>query len=166
VAVFAGAFTTEGATAIAAWGDLNTFDIVESVSDLVARSLVTADVSHDEAIFRLLEMTRAYAGEKLTVGTENSTVHRRHAEYCRDLLDRAEARWTASTAADWPRAYGWLIDDVRRGLRWAFSPPGDAALGVELTTKSAALFFQPTRLSVTTANAGMRASWSRFSPKL
>jgi hypothetical protein len=43
LSVFAGAFTLESAGVIAARGDLASFNIINSISDLVARSLVSAD---------------------------------------------------------------------------------------------------------------------------
>jgi predicted ATPase len=142
LSVFAGEFTLESAGVIAAWGDLAAFNIINSISDLVARSLVSADVSRDETFFRLLDTTRAYAREKLALRTDGPMLARRHAEHCRDILNRAEAQWSASTTAEWLSMFGRLIDDVRAALDWAFTPEGDALVGLEITTKSAALFFQ------------------------
>ena len=142
LSAFAGEFTLESASAVAAWGDLAAFDIIDSISDLVARSLVIADVSRDETFFRLLDTTRAYAREKMALGTDRLQLARRHAEHFRDLLNRSEAEWSKSTTAEWLSMFGRLIDDVRLALDWAFSPEGDALLGIEITTKSAPLFFQ------------------------
>jgi predicted ATPase/DNA-binding winged helix-turn-helix (wHTH) protein len=142
LSVFAREFTLESASVVAAWGGLASVDIIDSLSDLVARSLVTADVSREETFFRLLDTTRAYAREKLALGADGPLLARRHAEHCRDLLNRAEAEWSVSTTAEWLSMFGRLIDDVRAALDWAFTPDGDALLGVEITTKSAALFFQ------------------------
>jgi predicted ATPase/DNA-binding winged helix-turn-helix (wHTH) protein len=141
LSVFAGAFTLESAGVIAAWGDLASFNIINSISDLVARSLVSADVSRDETFFRLLDTTRAYAREKLASRTDGPMLARRHAKHCRDLLNRGEAQWSLM-AAEWLSTFGRLIDDVRAALDWAFTSEGDTLLGLEITTKSAALFFQ------------------------
>jgi predicted ATPase/DNA-binding winged helix-turn-helix (wHTH) protein len=142
LSIFAGEFTLESAEVVAAWGDLASFNITDSISDLVARSLILADVSRDKTFFRLLDTTRAYAREKLALRTDGPMLARRHAEHCRDLLNQAEAQWSASTAVEWLSMFGRLIDDVRAALDWTFTSEGDALLGVELTTKSAALFFQ------------------------
>ncbi len=141
LAVFAGEFTLESACALAAWGGLSSAAIIDAVSDLVARSLLTADVSREETFFRLLETTRAYAREKIEHSAEAAALGRRHAEHCLELLRRAEAEWPAATTARWLAAFGRLVDDVRVALAWAFSPEGDAALGIELTTKAAPLLF-------------------------
>jgi hypothetical protein len=38
--------------------------------------------------------------------------------------------------------YGRQIDNVRLALDWAFSPPGDASIGVRLTVAAIPLWFQ------------------------
>jgi predicted ATPase/DNA-binding winged helix-turn-helix (wHTH) protein len=142
LSIFAGSFTLDAASAVAAADGLDAFAIVESLSDLVARSLVAPDVSRDETRFRLLETTRVYAREKLALGRDGAPLARRHAAYCLDRLEWGEANWSSSPAADWLAVLGGLIDDVRAALAWAFAPAGDAGLGLELTVKSAPLFFQ------------------------
>jgi len=142
LSVFSGTFTLGSATAVAAWGELNASDVVEGISDLVAQSLVSADVSRDETFFRLLETTRAYAREKLNADADASQMARRHAEHCRDLLGEAERALSEDRTTDWHEEYGWLIDDLRASLTWAFSPRGDADFGVTLTVAAVPLWFQ------------------------
>ena len=72
--------------------------------------------------YRLLETTRAYALEKLAESGELEQVARRHAEYYRDLFERAEAEWETRPTAEWLAEYGRQIDNVRAALDWAFSP--------------------------------------------
>ncbi len=142
LAVFPGAFTLGSATAVAAWGELSASDVVEGISDLVTQSLLSADVSRDETLFRLLETTRAYAREKLSADSNASQTARRHAKHCLELLSEAEATHSDNRAADWKEKYGGLIDDLRASLTWAFSPRGDAAFGVTLTVAAIPLWFQ------------------------
>ena len=54
--------------------------VLESLSDLVAKSIVLADVSGDAVSHRLLETTQAYAYEKLNEAGELEPVRRRHAQ--------------------------------------------------------------------------------------
>ena len=102
------------------------------MANLVAKSLVSADVSGVAVRYRLLDTTRAYALQKLAESGELEAVQRRHAEHHRDLLERAEAEWEAPTA-EWLADYGHKINDVRSALNWAFSAEGDASIGVALT---------------------------------
>jgi predicted ATPase len=92
--------------------------------------------------YRLLETTRAYAFEKLIDTGELEQVARRHAEYYRDLFERAEAEWETRPTAEWLEEYRHGLDNVRAALDWAFSPSGDAATGVALTAASVPLWFQ------------------------
>src|SRR5262249_39474868 len=117
-------------------------DVIEGVANLVAKSLVSADVGGAVVQYRLLDTTRAYAMQKLTESGEVEDYVRRHAEHHRDLLERAEAEWEARPTGEWLEDYGRRIDDVRSALKWAFSPSGDASIGVALTVASIPLWMQ------------------------
>src|SRR5262249_20106501 len=91
---------------------------------LVAKSLITADVGNAVVNYRLLETTRVYGLGKLKESGESELFARRHAEYFRDLFERAETEWETRPAAEWLTAYGRQIDNVRTALDWAFSPGG------------------------------------------
>src|SRR6202521_2213495 len=90
LAIFAGGFTLQAASAIAATDELAGADIVDCAVNLVAKSLVAADLGGATGWYRLIETTRAYALEKLTQSGEFEQLARCHAEYCRDLFERAE----------------------------------------------------------------------------
>jgi predicted ATPase/DNA-binding winged helix-turn-helix (wHTH) protein len=142
VAIFAGGFTLHAASTIAATDEIAGSDIVDCAANLVAKSLVAADLGGETGWYRLLETTRAYALEKLTQSGEFEQVARRHAEYCRDLFERAEAEVQTRPASEWLAAYGRRIDNVRAALDWAFSPTGDVAVGVALTVAAVPLWGQ------------------------
>src|SRR5262249_3815394 len=139
LSVFSCFITLESAAAVAADAS---FDVVEGVANLVAKSLVFADVGKAGVDYRLLETPRAYAMQKLSASGELQDYVRRHAEHHRDLLERAEAEWEARPTAEWLEEYGRRIDDVRSALKWAFSPSGDASTGVALTVASIPLSTQ------------------------
>ena len=132
LAVFAGAFTLESASAVAASADITPSDVVDCVANLVAKSLLTA-VGSAIAQYRLLETTRAYALEKLSESSELQRFARRHAEFCRGVFETAAAEWETRPTAEWLAAYGRHLDNVRAALDWAFSSSGDAEIGVALT---------------------------------
>jgi predicted ATPase/DNA-binding winged helix-turn-helix (wHTH) protein len=142
LAIFAGGFTLQAATTVAATDEIGGLDIVDCAANLVAKSLVTADLGGATEWYRLLETTRAYALEKLTQSGEFEQLARRHAEYCRDLFERAEAELQTCSAAEWLAAYGRRIDNLRAALDWAFSPTGEVAVGVALTIAAVPLWVQ------------------------
>jgi predicted ATPase/DNA-binding winged helix-turn-helix (wHTH) protein len=131
--VFAGAFTVEAVAAIAASPEVPASDVIGCVANLVAKSLVVAEIGGIDVRYRLLDTTRAYALQKLTDSAEFEMVARRHAEFCLHLLERAEAERQTEAAADWLATYGGQTDNVCFALDWAYSPRGDVALGEALT---------------------------------
>ena len=142
LSVFAGSFTLDAAAAIAASPEITGPDVVEYVANLVAESLVSADLGGAVTSYRLLETTRAYAREKLVESGEVDGFGRRHAEYQRNLFERAQSEWETQPTAQWLAAYGRELDNLRAALDWAFTPGGDAAIGVGLTTAAVPLWFQ------------------------
>jgi len=151
LAVFVGAFTLDAASAVAAGVDIPASEVADSVTNLVGKSLVSTDVGGAIVYYRLLETTRAYAREKLNESAEFDHVARRHAEYFRDLFERAEAELETRPIAEWLGAYRPHIDDVRLALDWAFSPRGDAGVAVVLTAAALPLW---THLSLVTECRG------------
>jgi predicted ATPase/DNA-binding winged helix-turn-helix (wHTH) protein len=145
LAIFAGGFTLEAATAIGTSPEspeIAALDVVDAVANLVAKSLVGIHVDAATVRYRLLETTRAYALEKLTAGGEFEQVARRHAAYYRDFFEQAEVECETRPTAEWLEDYRHWIDNVRTALDWAFSPSGDASIGIALTAASVPLWFQ------------------------
>ena len=139
LAVFAGGFTLESASAAVASPDIAAADVVDCIANLVSKSLLTA-VGSGIAQYRLLETTRAYALEKLIGSGELERFARRHAEYYRGVFEAALAQWEIRPTAEWLAAYGPHLDNVRAALDWAFSPSGDAETGIPLTVSAVPLW--------------------------
>jgi len=139
--MFSGGFTVEAAAAVA-MDSATGCEAIERLADLVAKSLVVADVSGTKPRFRLLETTRAFAIEKLDESGERQQVARRHAAYYRQLFERAAAEAPARAAADWLADYTQDIDNLRAALDWAFSPGGKASTGVALTAAALPLWIR------------------------
>lgn len=131
LAVFAGDFSLEAATAVA--GDLSATALTDHLVNLIGKSLIVADLGGDAPHYRLLMTTRLYALEKLRGTGELRDTARRHADYHRQLFAHAEADSGTTPQSEWLAIYGGHIDDIRAGLDWAFSAEGDAAIGVALT---------------------------------
>lgn len=149
LSIFTGAFSPEAARAVAA---SDTDDVIEALANLVAKSLLTADIGGTVPQYRLLETTRAYSHEKLTESGELQDVSRRHAEYLRALFAKAQSEWDSRPAVEWLAEYGGQIDNMRRALEWAFSTVGDKALGVALSTAAVPLWMQMSLMNECRAN--------------
>jgi predicted ATPase len=140
LAVFAGDFTAEAASLVAAGGEIAASEVVRSLMNLVTKSLVSFETGSTIAHYRLHETTRAYALEKLAESGEFDQVARRHANYYRDLFDGAEIELDTLPTAEWLVRYGHQIGQVRAALDWAFSPTGAAEVGVALTLAAVPLW--------------------------
>ena len=140
--IFPGFFDLEAARAVAADADLAPVSIVVGLSDLVAKSMIAAQLDTATTRYRLLETTRAYALEKADEHGEREQLARRHAEHFRQLFERAEADLETQPTAERLADYGRYIDDLRAALDWSFSPYGEPAIGVAITVASLQLWLQ------------------------
>ena len=75
--VFAGGFTLGAAAAVAGRRELDTFDVLDLLGQLVDKSLVVADDTSDGTRYRLLETIRQYALERLDDAGETDDVRQR-----------------------------------------------------------------------------------------
>jgi predicted ATPase len=143
--IFAGSFTADAATTVAMDAETTSIDAMDRLADLVAKSLVVADVGGTKPRFRLLDTTRAYAREKLTESGEAEQIARNHAAYFRDLFMQAASETQLPVPARGAVRHGQEIDNVRAALDWAFSAAGGTSIGIDLT---AAYVPQWTQLSL------------------
>jgi predicted ATPase/DNA-binding winged helix-turn-helix (wHTH) protein len=164
--IFAGGFTVEAAEAVAIDAADTPGEAIDRLADLVAKSLVVADVGGARPRFRLLDTTRAYAIEQAAGSGESERIARGHAEYYRRLFERAEGEAPARPADEWLADYAPEIDNLRTALDWAFSPGGGGSIGVALTAAAVALWMrlslpEECRGRVTRALAALGAEASR-----
>jgi predicted ATPase/DNA-binding winged helix-turn-helix (wHTH) protein len=146
LAVFAGAFIIEAVRAVVTGPELSASTAVDGTFSLIAKSLIQTEGAGRRR-YRLLDTTRAYAFEKLEDGGGTRAVACRHANYYRDVFERAEAEERTLPATEWLALYGWHIDNVRAALDWAFSPQGDAAIGAALTAAALPLWMHVSLLA-------------------
>ena len=147
LAVFAGPFTMDSASAILAGIGTAADSAVDAIANLVIKSLVVADTDRTIALYRLLDTTRDYALFKLEESGERDRLARLHAQHYRAVLERAQAGWETRPATEWLDRHRHLLDNARTALHWAFSDTGDAATGVALTIAAIPLWFQLSLIS-------------------
>jgi non-specific serine/threonine protein kinase len=137
LAVFAGGFTVDAAREVMAGTDHDPSVIMDGVANLVDKSLIAPESSETIGRWRLLETTRAYAIERLYESGEAAHAARRHAEFYRTQFAQFASGGQLQAHIEDLRYYRGEIDNLRAALHWAFSPSGDAALGVELAAAAA-----------------------------
>ncbi len=128
LSVFSAYFGVDDAIEVISDDKLPKRSALETLSDLVAKSVVSADVGGHAVTYRLLETTQVYAQEKLSEAGELETLRRRHAQRFLDLcrapgsIDDDQGIWRQAMV------------DVRAALDWALVRGGDIALGVDLAS--------------------------------
>ncbi len=138
--VFVGPFSVDAALEVVADATLGSDAVVSALDELVAKSLIAPDRMRGAGSYRLLEMTRAYARQKLqTRGDEAvNAAARRHAAYFLAELEAIAAQ-DEDVLQD-PRPLRQQLGNIRSALDWSFGPEGNNRIGVRLAAASTAIF--------------------------
>lgn len=142
LSVFAGEFTAEAARHVGAPEHGASWQTIDLLSGLVAKSLLQPELGGAAPRYRFLETIRFYAMEKLADSGDVAPTAQRHAEFFAATAQRASADWSQLATDDWRRAYQEDIDDIRAALDWAFAPGGDEQTGIGILTHSAPFWNQ------------------------
>lgn len=133
--VFSGGFDASGAAAVVTGEGIESWDVLDALGALVAKSMIAIDDSASgDARYHLLETLRAYALEQLAERSEADDWRRRHAthfaalveQWAPELLGRDEIAIRCRLRTD--------VDNVRAALTWAFDrdTPADRELGIRI----------------------------------
>lgn len=121
LAVFAGGWDLATAEAVCSGEGIDELAVLDLLTRLVDKSLVVVDESANETRYRMLEMVREYAVERLATRGADVTIRRRHAMHFLDLVERVELELRTGNAGRWlnvleteygnlQAALGWLLD--------------------------------------------------------
>jgi predicted ATPase/DNA-binding winged helix-turn-helix (wHTH) protein len=135
LSVFAGSWTLDAAAAVATGGAVTEDQVFELLSSLADKSLILPDLEAIEPRYKYLQTTRRYASEKLRHSGEDE-LRRRLAEFMVRRFTEACEAWPTTATQSWLATYEPDLDNLRASLDWAFGSRGDAALAVELTSRS------------------------------
>jgi predicted ATPase/class 3 adenylate cyclase len=130
---FSGSFDTTAAEAVAGGDDLEPWDVLDALTELVHKSMVVREPRTDTTRYTMLETLRQYARERLDEGAEADDVRRRHAQHY--VVVAAELE-TALRGPEELAARARLADDldnVRAAVMWALDRDdvGDRILALE-----------------------------------
>ncbi|TAZ65511.1 ATPase [Rhizobium ruizarguesonis] len=140
LSVFSGRFNADDAEAMYSAGSLVPMAGRDALSQLVAKSLLSAQYDGGTVHYRMAESTGTYAARRLFGSRYREEARRQFAIRIRDKLQIAEREWSSQTSREWLGKYRRQIDDVRAAIAWAFDPAGDAALGVDLVVAALPLW--------------------------
>jgi predicted ATPase len=130
--MFVGGFTLEAVEALVSDGP-DDLDPLEAISRLVGQSVVNVEPLEEIPRYRMLETIREFALERLEAAGEAAQTRRRHAEFFRDLADRAEPMLLGTAEQHrWTTELEHARDNVRGALAWSVSAEGELAVGIDL----------------------------------
>ena len=125
--VFAGTFDGAAATAVVSGEGIERFDVLDALTDLVAKSMVVAERTDDGTTrYHLLETLRQYAREQLDETGTADDWRRRHAEHYAAF---AEDVGTALLGPDEIASRHRMLDDLdnlRAAVTWALDRDDEA----------------------------------------
>jgi predicted ATPase len=139
LSVFVGGFMLQAAGSVGSETEADKADVIDAVTSLVTKSLISTTVVNESTYYRLLDTTRAYAVAKLAERDEADLTARRHAIFYSRFLEHDEIIQSLFVEHDLSK-YAPHIGNVRAALGWALSDHGDLTVGIELATWAAPLF--------------------------
>lgn len=134
LAAFAGGWSPEAAIRVCADERLAAEEVPGLLAELVAKSLVVADDETDTPRFRMLEIVREYAQERLEASGEAEALGRRHRDWCLELALEAEEALVGPEQARWLDRLEREHDNLRRALAAPATDPASAAARLRLAT--------------------------------
>ena len=140
VSNFVGGFSLAAAVAVAADDHLDQSEVINAVSILVTKSLLTVDTSQGQWRYRLLEVARAYALERLAASGETNVVTRLAAEHYVSIFTSCFDDWTRLSDEAFDARYMPDLENLRLVMDWSFGPNGDTQIGLSLTALSGPLW--------------------------
>ncbi len=146
VAVFAGSFSLDGATATCADAGLDEVEVLDLLGSLVEKSLVNAETGGEIERYHLLESTRQYLDERLQECGERESMLRLHAEYYGAFAERADRDFHLTPLSVWFHNVAVEYENVREALLWALAGRNDIAIGAKIAGSLRRFWFDYGRL--------------------
>jgi non-specific serine/threonine protein kinase len=105
-------------------------EVLDSLARLIDQSLVQAEAAAQELRYRLLELLRQYAGEKLVEAGEEQALHRRHAEHFAAMAEASFAQNARGSQPEWGQRLADAGPNLRAALDWSLRAEPDLALRI------------------------------------
>jgi non-specific serine/threonine protein kinase len=120
LSVFAGGFELDAAEEVCD-ADPAADELLDTVTFLVDKSILTREAVGATVRFRMLEILRDYGREKAQEAGEYPDLRRRHREYYERLALEAEADWISSRQLEWITGLGRGQPNLREALEFCSS---------------------------------------------
>jgi predicted ATPase/DNA-binding XRE family transcriptional regulator len=116
--VFTASFSRDDAAEVCA-AELSQVEVLDALASLVSKSLVVrAEDVGSAARFRLLQVVRQYALERLDESDEAEALHGRHARHVLALVERASSELVGREQQRWLNLLERQVTDIRAAISW------------------------------------------------
>jgi predicted ATPase len=115
LAVFIDGWTIEAAAHV---GDVDGDRALDLLEALATQSLVQVDASTSAPRFRMLETIREFIADQPETSTRFAAAQRRHAEYFRDLAERADRPLRSWRQVEWAERLQVEAGNLGAAIRW------------------------------------------------
>jgi predicted ATPase/class 3 adenylate cyclase len=133
LSVFAGGFSLGAAARVCGDDGQDESAILDLLASLTDKSLIVAETAGEQARYRMLESTSAYASDKLIHAGDRELLARAHAAYFRDLAQSTAERFSLDTRSAWLVDLERELDNYRAALVWSISQKNDPRAGGAIT---------------------------------
>jgi predicted ATPase/class 3 adenylate cyclase/DNA-binding CsgD family transcriptional regulator len=129
LSVFAGGWTLDAAEDVCSGSGIDRYAVLDLLTGLVDKSLVTTDERRSEVRYGLLETVRQYSAARLAEAGETEAVRNRHLAYHLALAELADPK-VLGAGRDDPvlESLAAEMPNLRGALEWATTADPDAAL--------------------------------------
>lgn len=132
LAVFSGGWTLEAAEHICSLAPIGEEQVLDLLTSLVDKSLVVFEARETGARYRLLEVVRQYAWERLQACGEEEILRSRHRDWFLKMAEAAVPYLRGSDQARWLQRLDTEYDNFRAALAWSATEAQDGELELRL----------------------------------
>lgn len=118
LSIFVGGWTLQAAAAVCADPGVDEWQVLELLSALVSKSLVTVEPRGDDQNYRMLNSIREYGRERLAAANEIADTASKHARYYADFVCGFADLVAAMEDVKWRDVLVPDIDNIRAALDW------------------------------------------------
>jgi len=140
ISIFMGTFDIDAVVSVVS--DLDPTTVFDAIAGLRAKSMLSVEQIAGAMRYRLLDSTRAFAGNLLETSGELPAMSGAHARLMLGIFARANADRARLPARQWHAAYAAHADDLRRAIGWALFLRGDPLLGIQLVASGVPLWHE------------------------
>ncbi len=130
LAVFVGGWSLDAAENVGAGDEVARSDVVDLLTGLVDKSLVALEAQGER--YRMLEIVRAYAQERLDESGEGNTIRRSHLAFYCELVALARQHLFGPTQGEWFRRLDLERENLLVAHAWCDHIEDGATLGLQL----------------------------------